>query len=92
MAETIDFEGSTDHYGPPPGSEDSIGWLHCFRNGVVVVSAWKLTAEELEEVNRNGGVVFMSVRSGPNVFPVFVGTERVVASVVADEGKVWKKD
>lgn len=91
MAEPIDFEGSTDHFGPPPGHEEDIGWLHCFRNGIVVVSAWKLSPEELAEVNANGGVVFMSVRSGQDVFPVFVGTEKVVASVVVDEGGVWKK-
>jgi hypothetical protein len=91
MAEAIDFEGSTDHIGPPPGQEDQIGWLHCFRNGANVVSAWKFSPEELAELNRNGGVAFLSVRSGMHVFPVFVGTERVVASVVADEGAIWKK-
>lgn len=91
MASPIDFEGSTDHFGPPPGMEESIGWLHCFRNGINVVSAWQFSPEELEELNRNGGVAFLSVRSGPSVLPVFVGTERVVASVVADEGGVWKK-
>lgn len=91
MANPIDFEGSTDHFGPPAGMEDQIGWLHCFRNGVNVVSAWQFSPEELAELNANGGVAFLSVRSGATVFPVFVGTERLCASVVADEGKVWKK-
>jgi hypothetical protein len=90
MAEMIDFAGSTDNIGPPPGLEESIGRLYCFRNGINVVSAWRFSPEELVELNANGGVAFLSVRSGMSVLPVFVGTERVVASVVADEGKIWR--
>lgn len=101
MADTHDFPGSTHHFGPPPGFEEMIGWLHFFFNGHCVVSAWKPTPEELERLNA-GESIFLSVASGtrlvnvegevvriPSVLPVFVGTEDKVKEVVSDTGKVW---
>lgn len=88
MADTHDFEGSTHHYGPPPGLDEMIGWLHIFRNGQCVVSAWKPTAEELAKLNA-GESLFVSVMSGPHVFPMFVGTEAECKAVVSDTGRVW---
>lgn len=103
MAETHDFAGSTHHFGPPPGLEDRIGWLHLFANGNHVVSAWKPTPAELEKLN-NGESMFMSVMSGsrllldgdgaevrvPIVFPVFMGDEETTKMVITtDGGDVW---
>ena len=88
MAETHDFEGSTDHYGPPKGLEEMIGWLHVFKNGATVVSAWKPSLEDLEKLNA-GESIFVSVMSGDVVLPMFVGTEREVKLVASDTGKVW---
>lgn len=94
MAETHDFEGSTHHYGPPPGLEEMVGWLHLFSNGCCVVSAWRPTAEELARLNA-GESLFISVMSGSNaegrpiVYPMFVGTEEETKAVVSDTGGVW---
>lgn len=94
MAETHDFAGSTHHYGPPPGLEEMVGWLHVFSNGRTCVSAWKPTPEELERLNA-GESIFISVMAGvdprgrPIVFPTFVGTEDTVKAVVSDTGRVW---
>lgn len=86
--ETHDFKGSTDHFGPPPGLEEMIGWLHVFRNGKCVVSAWKPTPEELDRLNK-GESVFVSVMSGNAVCPMFVGLEDETRAVVSDTGKTW---
>lgn len=101
MAEAHDFEGSNHHFGPPPGLEEMVGWLHVFSNGKCVVSAWKPSPEMLERLNA-GESIFLSVMSGqrlaqtpegpvlvPSVWPTFVGTEEEVKAVVSDTGKVW---
>lgn len=94
MSITHDFEGSTHHYGPPPGLEEMVGWLHLFSNGRCNVSAWKPTPEELARLNA-GESLFVSVMSGcdatgrPIVFPMFVGTEEETKAVVSDCGAVW---
>lgn len=88
MADTHDFPGSTHHYAPPPGLEEMIGWLHVFKNGRCVVSAWKPTPEELAKLNA-GESIFISVMSYEHVLPVFVGTEDLCKQVVSDCGKTW---
>lgn len=91
MAEAIKFPGANMVFKAPPGREDIVD-LHNFRqpNGPANVSCWKLTPEELEEINRTG-CVFLSVMSGNNFFPAFVGSEGVVRSVVADYGMLWER-
>ncbi len=92
MAYGIDFKGSNKRYGPPLGvSEDQCKTLNTFNNGQCIVSCWELTKEELEEINRTGKI-FLSVWSGNTLFPVLVGSEDVVRSVVADYGAVWKRE
>ncbi|MAQ09606.1 MAG: hypothetical protein CMQ11_07205 [Gammaproteobacteria bacterium] len=94
MADPHDFEGSTHHFGPPPGLEEMVGWLHVFSNGRCNVSAWKPTVEELAKLNA-GESIFVSIMSGadhrgkPHVFATYVGTEDEVKAVVSDTGKVW---
>lgn len=97
-----DFPGSTHHFGPPPGLEEMIGWLHFFTNGHCIVSAWKPDAEQLAKLNA-GESVFISVMSGerqiqradgtivlaPLVFPTYVGCEEDCKAVVSDTGAVW---
>jgi len=55
------------------------------------VSAWKLSAEELEAIINNDGVMYVTVLSGQTQPPVYVGSEATVREVVADLGGVWKK-
>lgn len=102
MSETHDFEGSTHHFGPPPGLEEMVGWLHIFSNMKCNVSAWKPSPELLEILN-NGGSIYLSVMSGsrmatnaagvevrvPIVHPCYVGSEAEVKAVVSDTGPVW---
>jgi hypothetical protein len=88
MGEPVKFEGFTHDFGPPPGLDEMVGRLPVFLNGATVVSAWKLSPEELEEVNRTG-VVFLSVMSGTSVFPCYVGSESSTKEVASDTGHVW---
>ena len=98
MAEPVDFHGSTMHFGPPPGHEDRVGWLHVFSNGLHTVSCWRPTADELARLNA-GEPLFLSHRSGVNprtlvpvVFPAYVGTEENVRAVIeADGGEAWER-
>lgn len=56
------FDESNGYLGPPPGmTPEEVFSLSVFRgidaeNRSVVISCWKLTKEELEEVNRTGRV------------------------------------
>jgi hypothetical protein len=89
MAEAVQFAGANTIYRAPEGRED-VSDLHVFRNQQAIVSAWKLTPEELAEVNRTG-TVFLSVLSGGVLYPVFLGSEESVRLLVADYGQVWKR-
>lgn len=92
MAEAIDFYGSNFVFKAPDGREDILD-LHTFRqpNGPCNVSRWRLTEEELAEVNRTG-CVWSSVMSGRIFYPAFVGSESAVCSVVIDYGAVWERE
>lgn len=57
-------------------------------NGTNVVSAWELTDAEVDEIVRTRKV-FLSYWAYPSMYPVFVGSESVVRSVVVDFGKIW---
>jgi hypothetical protein len=89
MAEAIDFPGSNKVFAAPPGRED-VSDLHTFVNGKAIVSAWKLSPEELADIQRTG-TVFISLLSGMTLFPVYVGSEDSVRRLVADYGKVWDR-
>lgn len=88
MGNAVDFEGSNKVYGPPKGEEERVGSLHVFFNGSCIVSAHELSDDEIEEIVRTRRV-FLSIWSGGTLFPLFVGAESVVRSVVVDFGKVW---
>ncbi len=88
MSEPVKFEGCTHDFGPPPGLDEMVGRLPCFLNGRTVVSAHKLSSEELARVVETG-IVFVSVMSGVTVLPIYVGSEETVKAVASDTGHVW---
>lgn len=90
MAEAIDFPGSNMILGAPIGHEESVSDLYTFTNGNCSVSCWRLSAEEMEEINRTG-CIFLSIFSGRSQPPVFVGGEEEVRSLVVDYGGVWAR-
>lgn len=89
MGRPADFPGSNFTFLAPPGRDDVCD-LHVFRRGPANVSAWQLSPEELEEVNRTGKV-FLSILSGDIFFPVAVGSEESIRLMVADFGPVWPR-
>jgi hypothetical protein len=88
MATAVHFEGANKVYGAPEGRDD-VRSLHTFCNGTCIVSAWELSDEELAEITRTRRV-FLNVMSGTVLYPVFVGSESVVRSLVVDYGAIWK--
>lgn len=82
MAEPIRFKGSNAVIGA--GDNPGVLDLPAFFNGSRLVSCWRLTPEELEEVQRTG-CVFLSVlyHSMP---PVLVGSGTVVNDEAAQAG------
>lgn len=89
MGYPVNFSGANCVYKAPPGRDD-VGDLPTFKNGACIVSAWELSDEELQEVLRTRRV-FLSSFSGDTLFPVFLGSESVVRSVVVDYGKIWDR-
>jgi hypothetical protein len=90
MATGVPFTGSNKVYAAPEGRDD-VSDLHVFANGNCIVSAWELSDAELAEIVRTRRV-FLSSFSGATLFPVFVGSESVVRSVVVDYGPVWARE
>lgn len=61
MAEAIDFEGRNIVFIKPEGmTDEECGSLLAFTDGQQVISCWKLSEEELEEVKKTG-VIWLSV-------------------------------
>lgn len=87
MAEPVDFKGSTHHFGPPPGEEERVGHLHVLMNGSQVVSAWRFTKEQLQELMDGDGTVYVLTWTGASVVPQFCGTKHEVNQLLLDFGK-----
>lgn len=90
MGKGVAFEGANVVYNPPAGvPEDQCSAIHVFRNSRDLVTCWELTDEELADVIRTRRVWF-TMQSGRTLFPHFIGSERTVHMLVADDGPVWK--
>lgn len=87
MAEPVPFKGQTHDFGPPVGEEERCGRLPCLLNGSQVVSAWKFTREQLQEMIDNDSPMYVSIWSGSAVLPVYVGTKSEVNGILLDFGK-----
>lgn len=74
MADNVKFAGANKIFSDPHGDRPDV-WT--FFNGMTVFSRWKLSAEELAEINRTG-VVCLAQMLGKNVpmATTFVGSEK----------------
>lgn len=92
MAKPVDWYGVNKTLITPKGeTKDRVQDLPVFNNGVMSVSCWQLSPDELADIVQSGGIVFVSVWFGQSSPPLFVGSEETVRSLVVDFGKVWKK-
>ncbi len=89
MGNPAPFVGSRP-IAPPPGRDD-VREAHYFTNGTMVVSAWQLSAEEVEQINRDGGKIFVAVASGKAFFPTLVGSSETVRALLVDYGGTFPK-
>lgn len=68
------FPESNRVLGPPPGStEDEVGSLFTYTGHGMVISKWKVSAEELEAIQATGEVWL--VVSGASMPPVILQTD-----------------
>lgn len=89
MGSSVKFEGCNFTFKAPEGQEDRVKDLHCFTNGHHNVLAVELSEAEREEFLRTG-LIYVSVLSGQNFFPIFVGTETTARECVEqDGGALW---
>lgn len=91
MGQGVDFIGTNRRFKAPEGDEETIDSIDVYDNGRCVVTAWKLTDDELAEILASG-TVYLTMMTSPNLVPHFVGSETTVRDVIADYAKgVWKK-
>ena len=90
MAESIPWHGMNKRL--TAAKDDRLRELNVFNNGVLSVSCWQLSPQELVDLVTNGGKIYLAVMYGPSQPPVFVGSEDEVRQVVIDYGQVWKKE
>lgn len=88
----VDFDGANTTLGAPTGNEHNVEPMRVFRNGMVCVSCWELSREELEELLENGGRLYLSVFSGSTQPPVMLANESDTRAVLADLGGPWKRE
>jgi len=60
MPEPIPFRESNVTFHAPPGRPE-VGDLHVLRADGYLISKWRLTKPEIEELSRNGGCVWLMV-------------------------------
>lgn len=75
MANPVGFEGSNKTYYAPKGMENC-GDLQCFVTPTETISCWRLTDDELEQVNKTG-VVWLSISGHPTPPSLVSGTALV---------------
>lgn len=91
MGFAVPFVGFNRWFNPPKGREDTIAPVVAFGNGNVVVTAWQFTAEEIQQINRNNGKVFVAVMSGTDFIPTLVGSSESVRQMLIDHGGTFPK-
>lgn len=82
MGEPVDFPEASARLLAPPGEEARVLPLPIARGNGELVSCWRLSREEIEEIARTG-VVWLAVWGAVTQPPVFVTGRRL--DVFADE-------
>lgn len=85
MAAAISITGGNVIMKAPKGDEDRVSDLQVFAHRGGLVSRWRLSAAEIEEVARTG-CVYLEVM-GHGMPPVFIGSESEMRAFTVDYGK-----
>lgn len=85
MAEPVYFAGHQRAIAGPPGTEDRIKPLPLYSGNGEHISCWKLDPVELNQVLATGEL-WVSVRSGDKVFPMFVSGHPLMEAFDLDTG------
>lgn len=54
MGTPVSFPEQNDNLQPAKGSESKVTALPCFRDGDQVISAWRFTPEEIDQIVQTG--------------------------------------
>lgn len=86
MAYAVNITGANVTFRAPKGEEDRVSDLSVFRNRGGLISKWRLTPEEIEEVRRTG-FVYLNIM-GQGMPPVWIGSESEMRAFSLDYGGV----
>lgn len=89
MAEAVSITGANIVLRAPAGEEDRVRDLECFANRGGLISRWRLSPAELEEIQRTG-CVYLEVM-GHGMPPVFIGSESEMRAFSLDYGGTLPK-
>jgi len=84
MAEGISIVGGNTRMHAPEGDEDRVYELLVFMNRGWTVTAWELTPEEIESIQKTGRIYVSFM--GHGMPPTFVGSEESVRDMTAEGG------
>lgn len=90
MAQPINWYGANKVLTAPEGREGDIQSMSVFNNGLLSVSCWELTKDEIMDIIQNR-CIFIGIIAGESSPPIIVGTEDHIRRILVDYGKVWKK-
>lgn len=93
MAESVPFKGVNRIFEIDPkhseGNMPSMLPMHGYQGNVLTYTCWKLSPEELEEINRTGEV-WLAARCGPRAMqPHWLGSLSFIKWACAEMGKMW---
>lgn len=91
MAQPINWHGANKVLTAPEGREGDIQPMSVFNNGLLSVSCWELTQDEILEIIQQR-CIFVGIIAGESSPAIMVGTEQGVRNIVVDYGKVWKRE
>lgn len=81
MGRPVDFAGTNMTLGPPKGmTEDQVQTVKAYHGNGQFVLCWKMSPEELDEINATG-MVWLSLM-GTGLQPSFVGSESEVLKLL----------
>jgi hypothetical protein len=83
MIRPVGFEGVNTTFTAPAGMEDQVLTISCWAGGDVIITALRLELEDMEKLQANGGVLWVS-HMGGRLPPFLVSVDSLIEITDAD--------